>query len=62
MRKCFHCNKKFLITVTCKCGNNYCLTHRYAENHKCSFDYKAQAKERLEKENPVINYAKIIKI
>ena len=62
MIKCFHCNKKFLITVTCKCGNNYCLAHRCAENHKCSFDYKSQAKKKLEKENPVIAYAKVLKI
>ena len=39
-----YCNKKLsmtdLITCKCKCGNIYCLLHRLAEAHNCTYNYK----------------------
>ena len=46
---CHQCNKKSLTVIICKCGNHYCLKHRYAESHECTFDYKESAKEMLNK-------------
>lgn len=35
------CKKKLtLVEFACRCGNIYCSTHRQAEYHACSFDYK----------------------
>jgi hypothetical protein len=33
-----------------------------AENHSCSFDYKKEHREKLIRENPVVETEKIIKI
>ena len=61
-KKCFKCKKKYLLTVSCKCGNKFCFKHRYAEQHECTFDYKKIGREILEKENPKILYKKINQI
>lgn len=39
--RCSFCKKKQLIIVNCKCGGNFCLTHKHPETHDCSYDYKA---------------------
>ncbi len=41
------CNKKLKLidlNLTCKCGKNHCLFHRYPEKHDCDFDYKYKSK------------------
>ena len=51
MNRCFECNKKlnsiFITINTCRCKNLYCVQHMI--NHKCSFDYKKNEKNILEK-------------
>jgi predicted nucleic acid binding AN1-type Zn finger protein len=50
--RCFECNKKVGLTgFTCRCGFVYCGTHRYADQHRCAFDYKTADRAVLEKQN-----------
>ena len=48
--------------VLFRCGNNFCATHRYAESHDCTFDYKSEGRKLLEQSNPVVNAPKLPKI
>lgn len=60
--RCFDCNKKVGLTgFKCRCGYVYCATHRYAEKHNCSFDYKTVGRQTLATNNPVIASAKVDK-
>jgi len=55
--RCSHpdCNKKLpLIPFTCKCELQFCVNHRYAELHNCSFDYKSDGRKKLKMDNPQI--------
>ncbi|KAM4676841.1 AN1-type zinc finger protein 6 isoform 2-T4 [Discoglossus pictus] len=61
--RCFMCRKKTGLTgFECRCGNVFCGTHRYSDVHSCSYDYKADAAEKIRKENPVVVGEKIQKI
>ncbi|XP_035012223.1 AN1-type zinc finger protein 6 [Hippoglossus stenolepis] len=61
--RCLTCRKKVGLTgFDCRCGNIFCSTHRYSDRHNCTFDYKADAVEKLKKENPVVGGEKIQKI
>lgn len=62
--RCLVCNKKtgLACSYTCRCGGNFCATHRYAEAHKCGHDYKTEGRQLLEKSNPLIQAAKVHKI
>ncbi|KAM7423479.1 hypothetical protein PAMA_000027 [Pampus argenteus] len=62
-KRCFTCRKKVYLTgFDCRCGNVFCSIHRYSDVHNCTFDYKADAAERIRKDNPVIVGEKIHKI
>ncbi|NXS44848.1 ZFAN4 protein, partial [Balaeniceps rex] len=45
-----------------KCGNNFCATHRYAETHTCTYDYKSAGRRYLQETNPVVSAPKLPKI
>jgi len=61
--RCFECNKRVGYTgFTCRCGYVYCATHRYAEKHNCTFDYKGVGRELLASSNPQVVASKINKI
>ncbi|MBN3306188.1 ZFAN6 protein, partial [Amia calva] len=61
--RCFLCRKKVGLTgFDCRCGNLFCGVHRYSDIHNCTFDYKADAAEKIRKENPVVVGEKIQKI
>ncbi|XP_070809603.1 AN1-type zinc finger protein 6 isoform X1 [Pituophis catenifer annectens] len=61
--RCFMCRKKVGLTgFECRCGNVYCAVHRYSDVHSCSYNYKADAAEKIRKENPVVVGEKIQKI
>lgn len=61
--RCFQCRKKVgLAGFDCRCGNVFCCVHRYSDLHNCTFDYKADAAEKIRKENPVVAGEKIKKI
>lgn len=50
--RCHTCNKKTgLMGFQCRCGYYFCATHRYAEDHNCTFDHKAHGQKLLEQQN-----------
>ncbi|XAR60504.1 hypothetical protein NMG60_11033916 [Bertholletia excelsa] len=52
-RRCERCNKRTGLTgFRCRCGGTFCGVHRYAEEHSCTFDYKAFGRAILAKANP----------
>ena len=58
--RCNKCRKKLgLLPIKCRCGEMYCNTCRYPEEHGCTFDFRAHAKEKIENENPVVKFNKI---
>ena len=65
--RCSHedCRKKLkLISFDCKCGGKFCAKHRYTSIHDCSYleNKKKTCKEELAKNNPIIDFNKVIKI
>uniref|UniRef100_A0A8C2U686 Zinc finger AN1-type containing 4 n=1 Tax=Coturnix japonica TaxID=93934 RepID=A0A8C2U686_COTJA len=46
---CFLCGKKTGLATSyeCRCGNNFCATHRYAETHTCTYDYKSTGRSSI---------------
>jgi hypothetical protein len=66
VQKCEFCKLKKvnnLLGFSCKCGlKNLCTTCRYAEDHKCTFNFREESKKDLEKNNPKIIGYKLNKI
>jgi len=61
--RCFDCKKKTgLAGFKCRCGENFCSTHRYPEKHSCNFDFQTLGKEQLSKNNPLIKSSKVSSI
>lgn len=63
--RCATCRKKTgLMSFKCKCdeGLDFCIKHRYPEDHSCSYDFRSIEKENLVKKNPVVNPIKLEKI
>lgn len=52
----------YISGFDCRCGNVFCGVHRYSDIHNCTFDYKADAAEKIRKENPVVVGEKVAKI
>ncbi|XP_035981734.1 AN1-type zinc finger protein 4 [Fundulus heteroclitus] len=63
-KHCFLCGKKTGLATSyeCRCGHNFCATHRYAETHDCSYDYKTAGRRFLQETNPLISAPKLPKI
>lgn len=36
-----------LVSITCKCGIQFCTHHRAAEAHNCTYDYRGDAFKQL---------------
>ncbi|XP_075279432.1 AN1-type zinc finger protein 4 isoform X2 [Opisthocomus hoazin] len=64
IKHCFLCGKKTGLATSyeCRCGNNFCATHRYAETHTCTYDYKSAGRRYLQETNPVVSAPKLPKI
>merc|ERR1711879_492784 len=46
--RCYKCNRKTGHRgITCKCSFNFCMRCRLPEEHDCTFDHQALAKEQL---------------
>lgn len=61
--RCLVCRKKVGLTgFRCKCGTTFCGTHRYPEQHGCTFDFKTMGREAIAKANPVVKADKLEKI
>ena len=58
MPLCSHCNKRklTLLPFTCKCNNTLqlCTKCRMPEDHNCKYDFKADERMKLVKQNPVV--------
>ncbi len=49
--RCVTCNKKTgLVPFECKCGLLYCAKHRHPEEHSCTYDFKTEARNKLNDE------------
>ena len=60
--KCTQCMKKLsMMSFTCKCGNMYCITHQTPHMHNCSYNYKFDLQNQIEKNNPKLGQ-KLVKI
>jgi hypothetical protein len=56
-------NKKLLIPFSCKCDYKVlCGNCRAPEEHKCTFDFKKDARDKLTINNPKIEADKLTKI
>lgn len=61
--RCASCGKRVRLTgFPCRCGATYCGAHRYAEQHGCSFDFKAAGRAAIARSNPVVKADKLRKI
>ncbi|XP_054707237.1 AN1-type zinc finger protein 4-like [Uloborus diversus] len=63
-KRCSLCSKKtgLATSFTCRCGKNFCASHRYAEVHHCTYDYKTEGRRILQLNNPVVTASKLPKI
>jgi len=61
--KCTHCKVNVgILGFPCRCGGMFCATHRYANEHQCTFDYREHGQEEIRKNNPQVVGQKIQKI
>ena len=61
--KCFKCSKRLgPVNFKCKCENFFCASHRYPEDHRCSFDHRTDAIRKLSEENPLVEAEKFNRI
>lgn len=54
------CKKKLALTdFPCKCGKIHCSSHRAAEVHNCTYDFRTVGKEQLMKAMPNVTAKKV---
>jgi len=55
-QSCWICNKKIgYLGFKCKCEYIFCGTHRHFSDHNCDFDYKSYDRQKLTKQNGLLN-------
>ncbi|KAE8702030.1 Zinc finger A20 and AN1 domain-containing stress-associated protein 5 [Hibiscus syriacus] len=63
VNRCSGCKRRVGLTgFRCRCGELFCVDHRYSDRHDCGYDYKTAGREAIARENPVVKAAKIIKV
>lgn len=61
--RCLVCRKRVGLTgFKCRCGTTFCGTHRYPEQHNCTFDFKTLGREEIARANPLVKAEKLEKI
>lgn len=62
--RCDQCSRRLRIATTfeCRCNRVFCSQHRHAEEHGCTFDYRAEGRRMLEMANPVVAPHRLPKI
>jgi len=62
--RCAKCGKRLGLAeqYQCRCGDQYCTRHRYAEEHDCSYDYQSENKAKLRNQNHSLQPPKLPKI
>lgn len=62
-KRCFLCTKRLgLVSADCRCGHAFCPSHRLAEQHDCTFDYKALGRAAIAEANPIVKRSKVDQI
>ncbi|CAH0516253.1 unnamed protein product [Peronospora belbahrii] len=52
-KRCWECKKKVGLTaMECRCGYVFCNSHRFEDQHPCSFDFKTADRAELARRNP----------
>ncbi|KAI9919571.1 hypothetical protein PsorP6_017255 [Peronosclerospora sorghi] len=52
-KRCWECKKKVGLTaIECRCGFVFCSSHRFEDQHNCSFDFKMADRAELARRNP----------
>lgn len=50
--RCWQCKRKIgIVGIECRCGYLFCGKHRYADEHNCDFDHRANHQKKLRKDN-----------
>ena len=63
LEHCGNCQKTLgIYGFLCKCEAMYCKKHRLPESHQCSYDFAAEGRKQLQKNNPIVAKEKIEKI
>ncbi|CAO2165605.1 unnamed protein product [Urochloa humidicola] len=58
--RCAACYKKVgLLGFVCRCKKTFCGTHRHAEEHGCSFDFKGAGRDAIARTNPLVKGDKL---
>lgn len=62
--RCAECNKKLglVMIMKCHCERIFCAQHRYAEAHRCSYNFKTEGQKTIARENPLVVAPKLPKI
>ena len=64
--KCLYCKIRKISSIfsySCKCGlKNLCQYCKMPEDHKCTFDFIKEGRDKLEKDNPIVISDKLNKI
>ncbi|XAR64949.1 hypothetical protein NMG60_11008855 [Bertholletia excelsa] len=61
--RCATCRRRVGLTgFKCRCNITFCGTHRYPEQHGCTFDFKSLGREAIAKANPLVKAEKLRKI
>ncbi|CAI5724156.1 unnamed protein product [Hyaloperonospora brassicae] len=52
-KRCWECKKKVGLTaMDCRCGYVFCSSHRFEDQHQCSFDFRSADRRELARRNP----------
>ncbi|XP_062172665.1 zinc finger A20 and AN1 domain-containing stress-associated protein 3 [Alnus glutinosa] len=58
--RCVACRRRVGLTgFGCRCGMTFCGSHRYPEQHGCTFDFKGMGREQIARANPVVKAQKL---
>jgi len=58
--KCFSCNKRVgLLGFECRCKLTFCSSHRFPDQHACTFDFQQMQREKLTLQNQKVEASKI---
>ena len=50
-KQCNVCKKRLSLTaMECRCGLKFCQSHRYPDQHECTYDYKTESRKALAKQ------------
>lgn len=58
--RCVACRRRVGLTgFECRCGMTFCGSHRYPEQHGCTFDFKGLGREQIARANPIVKAQKL---